>query len=85
MIIVETKLDDSYPTSQLYIHAYSKPFRGDRNKYGGGMLMYIREDIPCKTLNNNNLPDDVECLVVELNFRKSKLLHFGYLPSSKPT
>ena len=49
-IIVETKLDDSYLTSQFYIHCYSKPFRGDRNKYDGGILIYIREDIPCKTL-----------------------------------
>ena len=30
MIIVETKLDDSYSTSQFCMHGYSKPFRGDR-------------------------------------------------------
>ena len=77
MIVVETKLDDSYPTSQFYINGYSKPFRRDRNKNGGGILIYIREDIPCKILENHNLPDDIEGLFVELNFRKSKLLLFG--------
>ena len=58
VIIVETKLDDSYPTSQFYMHGYSKPFRGDRNKYGGGILIYIRDDIPYKILDTHNLPDD---------------------------
>ena len=51
MIIVETKLDNSYPTSPFYMHGYSKPFRGDTNKYGGGILIYIKEDIPSKILD----------------------------------
>ena len=74
MIIVKTKLDDSYPTSQFYIDGYSEPFRRDRNKYGGYTLIYIREDIPWKILDNHKLPDDIQRLVVKLNFRKSKLL-----------
>ena len=38
------------------------------------MLIYIREDISCKILENHNLPDDIKCLIVDLNFRKFKLL-----------
>ena len=34
MILVETKLDNSYPTSQLFLR--------DRNKSGGGILVYER-------------------------------------------
>ena len=74
MIIVETKLDDSFPTSQFYIDGYAMPFRRDRNKFGGGILIYVREDIPCKLLKSRNFPDDIEGLFIELNFRKSRLL-----------
>ena len=35
LIIVETKLDDSFPTAQFSIAGY-KPFRLDRNNFGGG-------------------------------------------------
>ena len=77
MIFVETKLDYSYPTFQFHIKGYAMPFRKDRNKFGGGILIYIREDIPCKLLNDHRFPDDIEGLFVELNFRKSKLLLLG--------
>ena len=42
MILVETKLDNSYPTSQFLIDSYSTPFRRDRNKSGGGILVCER-------------------------------------------
>ena len=77
MIIVETKLEDSFPTSQFYIVGYAMPFRRDRNKFGGGILIYVREDIPCKLLKSPNFPDDIEGLFIELNFRKSRLLLLG--------
>ena len=34
MILAETKLDNSYPTSQFFIDSYSIPFRRDRNNSG---------------------------------------------------
>ena len=74
MIIVETKLDDSYPTSQFFMNGYSRPFRLDRDQRGGGILMYIREDIPCKVLESHYLPSNIEGIFVELNFRKTKFL-----------
>ena len=43
----------------------------------GGSLIYVREDIPCKLLNNHNFPHDIEGLFIELNFRKSTLLLLG--------
>ena len=63
---------------------FAKPFRKDRNKFGGGFLIYVHEDIPCKLLNIHNFPDDIEGLFIELNFRKSKLLLLGtYHPPSQ--
>ena len=44
LIITETKLDDSFPVDQFIISGYSKPYRLDRNRNGGG-LSYILEKI----------------------------------------
>ena len=56
---------------------FSAPFRRNRNSNGGGILIYVREDIPSKELNEHNFPDDIEGIFVEINFRKSKWLLFG--------
>ena len=34
LIITETKIDDSFPTSQFCIKGYSEPYILDRNKHG---------------------------------------------------
>ena len=52
------------------MEGYATPFRRDRNKYGGVILIYVREDIPFKLLDRHIFPDDIDGLFVELNFRK---------------
>ena len=37
--IFEIKPDDSFPGTQFYIEGFRKPFRLDRIKYGGGVLL----------------------------------------------
>ena len=44
----------------------------DRNRNGGGFMIYIREDIPSKRLDEHVFPYDMEGLFVELSFRKCK-------------
>ena len=75
LIVSETKLDDSFPLSQFCIDGYSKPFRMDRTRNGGGLIAFVREDIPCKRLNVTN--DDIEAIFFEINFRKRKWLFCG--------
>ena len=41
IIFGETKLDSSYPTSQLLMDGFSKPYRQDRNCNGGGGGSYL--------------------------------------------
>ena len=77
LILTETKLGDSFPTSQFMVDGFSMPYRQDRNRNGGGIMIYIRDDIPSILLTKHVFPDDVEGLFVELNFRKSKLLLMG--------
>ena len=49
LVITETKLDDTFPTFQFMIEGFCKPYRRDRNAKGGGILIYVREDIPSKS------------------------------------
>ena len=77
LIITETKLDETYPISQFHIDGYSMPYRLDRNRNGGGVIIYVREDIPSKILRKHFFPNDIEGIFVEINFRKSKWLLCG--------
>ena len=45
LLVSETKLHDAFPVGQLCIDGYSTPYRFDRTSHGGGLLLYIREDI----------------------------------------
>ena len=73
LIITETKLGDTLRVetlSQFHIDSFSTPYRLDRNRNGGGILIYIREDIPSKIVTKHCFPKDIEALFFELNFRK---------------
>ena len=52
-MVTEIKLDDSFPTMQFNIEGYYT-FKLDQNEYGGGMLLYMREDIPSKLIPRKN-------------------------------
>ena len=69
LLISETKLDDSFPSSQFYIPGFGSPFRLDRSMHGGGLLLYVRNDIPAKSLSCA-LCKEIECLTVEINIWK---------------
>ena len=84
LILTETKLDETFLTSQFLMDGFSKPYRFDRNKYGGGVMIYIRYTIPSKILEKHSCPNNIECLFIELNFRKCKWLLCGmYHPPSQ--
>ena len=72
LILTETKLDDTYPISQFHIDGYSMPYRLGRNRNGGVVILYVREDIPSNVLRKYLFPNDIEEIFVEINFRKSK-------------
>ena len=40
----ETKIDDAFPDSQFYIKGF-RMLRKGRNRYGGGLLIYIRREL----------------------------------------
>ena len=64
LVITETKLDDTFPLGQFYVDGFTMPYRLDRNRNGGGVIIYVREDIPSKILKKHKLPEDVEGMFV---------------------
>ena len=47
-MISETKVDDSFPDGQVFIDGFGAPFRLDRNRNGGGIMRFFRNDNPAK-------------------------------------
>ena len=76
-VVIETKIDESFPTSEFIIDGFHEPFRKDRLDNGGGLLIYINEDIPMKELDLHTFPDDIEGMFIEINLGKRKWLLFG--------
>ena len=69
-MISETKIDVSFPIGQFLLHGYSTSFQLDRNAHGGGILLYVREDIPSQLLIvKENL---IEGFFVEINLQNKK-------------
>ena len=80
LLITEIKLDNTFPISQFHTDGFSIPYRLDRNRSGGGVIVYLREDIPSK-LPKHSFKEDISGLFVEINFR---LLSEIYHPPSQP-
>ena len=72
LILIETKLDETFLISRFLMDGFYRPYKFDRNKHGGGVMVYIRDTIPSKILEKHSCPNDIECLFIELNFRKCK-------------
>ena len=71
-MVSETKLDNSFPEGQFLIDGYSPLIRIDRDIQGGGLMLFVKEDIPCKLLSLENKP--MEGFYKERNLRKTKWL-----------
>ena len=69
-MLLETKLDGSFPQSPLLIERFYSPFRFSRNKTGSGRLLYVWENIPAKVLNHDFLT--VESFFVEIILHKKR-------------
>ena len=72
LTVAETKIDDSFPKEQFFMEGYSDPLRLDRDANGGGLLVYVRSDIPSTELKSFKFDNDVECVCFEINLRGKK-------------
>ena len=47
---LRNKSGSIFGTGQFHIHGFSEPYKFDRNGNGGGILLYIREELPSKLI-----------------------------------
>ena len=52
LIITESKLDESIPNSMIEISNFHEPLRRDRNRHGGGCLIYISDNLTFKQMSD---------------------------------
>ena len=62
----------SPPVGQFQIPGYTSPFSLDRDQYGRGIMVFLRENIPVKFLSAVTKP--IEGVYIELNFHTKKSL-----------
>ena len=81
-MISETKLDASINTSQFCINGCTSPYILDGNGKCGGILIYVRKDIPSKLITTN-FPN-AEGFFSEINLRKKKwVISCSYNPHNQ--
>ena len=70
LAITETKIYDSFSEDEVSLAGYHI-IRKDRNRHGGGVLLYVHEAIPC-TERNDLLTGSLEITCVEITRPCSK-------------
>ena len=70
-LISEPKIDSTFLNMQFKINGY-KLFRHDRNRFGGGLMLYLNEEITCKSLNNHSIVPNAEIICIEFHQLKRK-------------
>ena len=79
LVITESKLDDYFPASQFIIDGYAPPFRVDKNKNSGGVIIYVRDDLPSRELKGHPTITNFEYIFFEINLKKIKMVSFWWL------
>ena len=74
LAVSETKLDASFPLAQFSVNGYVV-YRQDLTSSSGGLLIYIRYDLPHRRLLNAELNNaEFESIVLEVTLGKMKTL-----------
>ena len=72
-LVSETKLNDLFPDAQFLIDGFRQPYRKDRTAKGGGLMLYVNNNIPSRVIDITFVPL-IEALVIEINLKKKKWL-----------
>ena len=72
-LMSESKLNNIYPNAQFQVERY-RLFRKDRNKYGGGIILFVKENIPARIINEYKFPASIEIICCEFSICNKKLL-----------
>lgn len=82
--ITETHLDNSVKNDEIVIPNYYEPIRRDRNRYGGGVAIYIRKNISYKRRQDLE-SKEIESLCIEIHKQPTKTIcTIAYKPPNQP-
>ena len=56
LMISETKIDESFPQENFLIDGFNSSYRLARDLKGGGIMLYVREDMSSNFLASGNKP-----------------------------
>ena len=83
LLLSETKIDDSFPDSQFFAEGF-KVYRKDRTKTGGGLLLYVNENLLGKIINSYKFKGNSEIILFEFSVSNKKWFLLGnYKPPSQ--
>ena len=74
LAIGETKLDESFPNSQFVLDGFKKPYRLDKTSNSGGLLLYIRSNLPSRELKDFLCPTSLQAIPIEMTLKDRKWL-----------
>ena len=60
LILEETNVDDTFPLSRFILEGLTPPYRPDIMEHGGGLMLFVKVEIPSKLLPNVNLYGKIE-------------------------
>ena len=76
LCICETFLNDTFSDTELQLENYQL-FRKDRKTNGGGLVIYVKENLRC-SLREDLQVHDIEALWVEIKHESQKVFLLGY-------
>ena len=81
-MISVTKLDYTFPHDLYHLEDFSNPYRLDRNSHGGGILVYVRDNIPSNLVKLDQKLENFEGFFIELELSKKNkwLLSYPHNP-----
>ena len=72
LAIAETKIDSTFLTAQFHFANYHTTYRLDISDKCGGILDYIKTNVPTFQLNCGNLYKSIQAVPLEINLRKEQ-------------
>ena len=79
LVISETKIDSSFPTSQFVIDGFKSPYRLNVSRNSSGVLVYVRDSLLSKQLNVIGTQPDIQVVPFDINVRKQKMVGTRHL------
>ena len=78
LMISETKLGSTFPYALYHLKDFSNPYRLDRNCHGGGILVYVRDNIPSNLVKLDQNFENFEGFFIELEMSKKNKWLLSY-------